>query len=167
MQGRIERDGRRIATFVLCGMAAVFLLVGVIFIKVAVGLDATAARLEASGVETMAKVVERRIATRRETDRDGFQRTTTDHFVTLTYATGTGERIEVEELVGADRYHALPEGTDIAVIYLPDDPKVMEFEHGETKGEAGIFRWIGRGLAALGLVLAAVAGWLWRRPAGP
>jgi hypothetical protein len=61
-------------------------------------------------------------------------------------------------------HHAMPEGAQVPVIYLPEDPTVLEFERGETKGEAGVFRWLGIGLAALGGLLA-VAGLVLRRRA--
>jgi hypothetical protein len=159
-----DRDGKRIAAYVFWAAAAVFLVVGGVFYKVSGTLDAQAARLASAGVEVLAEVVERRIVTRHEVDRDGDERTVTSHYVTVAYATAAGDRVEVEEQVGASRYQTLPEGAQVPVIYLPEEPTVLEFLRGETRGEAGVFRWLGIGLAALGGLLA-VAGLVLRRRA--
>lgn len=154
---------------ILYPMAAIFLVIAVVFHFVAGSVAREADLLASEGMEAEATVTDSRIVEIRKTDRDsdGFTRTETDidYYLTLEFVTAEGKTIELEKSVSNAQYNKHDKGDKLTLRYAKSDPTVIEFEKGSRAGDAGIFKWLSWGLGALGVILGGAATLLLRKRA--
>lgn len=115
-----------------------------------------AARLDLHGAEAIARVIDRDIRTRR--DSEG--RTTTEYRVEYHFQPATGEPVTTRRTVSRATYNALAPGSELPVRYIAHDPQVNEIEPGQSRRTGRFLGLIALPFALVGLVAAV---WIGRR----
>lgn len=108
----------------------VLLFAGSLFLLGGLSLGRDADLLERYGVEAVGEVTDRRIE--RSTDSDG--RTTTRHYLIVSYTPPNRDPLTARRSVSRAEYERIENGTPQTLRYVEHDPRIVEFAAGQTRG---------------------------------
>lgn len=114
--------------------------------------------LDRHGVDTLARITDREIRTRR--DRDGDEQT--DYLLSYAFDAGLGETVTGRQAVSSALYRRTRIGDDIPVRYVAHRPDVHEIEPGASRFLAWVFGGFG---LLFGAITFGLGYWLMRRKA--
>ena len=129
-----------------------------------IGIGAEARKMERTGIETEATIVDTRRTVRPATTSTGqatVARLSYNYFATVMFSTGSAlddtlQIRQVEHFVDADYYDRVTVGDRVWVRYLPDNPDRIELVRGGTQSNSNAAGYVALGM----VVLSALVGWL-------
>lgn len=122
------------------------LIGGLVFMFVTLSNHFRAARLDKQSIETTATITKHFTTRAAKSSIDEYQ-------LQATYSDKSGKSFTLNQTVTVDFWNVNPEGTSVAVRYLPDDPNVAEIKGGTIAQNIVLYLVIAGVAAAAGAVL--------------